>query len=162
MSLLVKALVSRPAVVIVRPQSSCEWFLVPRNIMCSKKWANPLLPGSGSLRLPTRTRVKYAARPGESNWMSTAVRPLGSLTVSVGEGNAWVRGARGLACAGSARAASKAAATAKRMGPPADKGAECSRGAAGRVEVRDLLDEQTGAWQQTRPTVRPGSSVGRA
>ena len=28
---------------------------VPRNIMCSKKWAKPVLPGSTSLRQPVRT-----------------------------------------------------------------------------------------------------------
>ena len=37
--------------------ASCEYFSVPRNIMCSKKWANPLWPGSTSSREPVRTTM---------------------------------------------------------------------------------------------------------
>ncbi len=46
---------SAPIALMASLYSSCEYRSVPRNIMCSKKWAKPDLPGSTSLRLPVRT-----------------------------------------------------------------------------------------------------------
>ena len=57
MSSLVNALVSSPRRVMVLVYCSAECCLVPRNIMCSKKCANPERPFSTSLRLPTRISV---------------------------------------------------------------------------------------------------------
>ena len=55
MSSDVKAFESAPMALIAALYFSVGNWAVPRNIMCSKKCANPDLPGSTSLRLPVRT-----------------------------------------------------------------------------------------------------------
>src|SRR5512140_314806 len=51
---------------------------VPRNIMCSKKWAKPLFPGSTSLREPVWTGICSETRLGKPVFTMIARRPLGS------------------------------------------------------------------------------------
>jgi hypothetical protein len=53
----VKALDSAPIFLSRAWNCSPEYFSVPRNIMCSKKWAKPLCPASISSREPVRTTL---------------------------------------------------------------------------------------------------------
>jgi hypothetical protein len=53
MSSFVKAIASAP--IFVEISSKFGYFGVPRNIMCSKKCAKPVTPGSTSSREPVRT-----------------------------------------------------------------------------------------------------------
>ena len=59
------------------------YFFVPRNIMCSKKWAKPDLPGSTSSRLPVRTTVKYAANPGTGHGNDNRFKAVGQCFLLV-------------------------------------------------------------------------------
>ena len=54
------------------------YFSLPRNIMCSKKWANPVTPFSTSSRLPVRTIDQYETKPSEGIGIITTLRPLAS------------------------------------------------------------------------------------
>src|ERR1044072_4726549 len=54
--------------------------------MCSKKCAKPVRPASYSSREPVRTTVQYAASPSLGIGTTIAVRPFGSVRVSVGNG----------------------------------------------------------------------------
>jgi hypothetical protein len=56
-SSVVKAFESAPIAFRASLYAACGNFSVPRNIMCSKKWAKPLWPGSTSWREPVRTTV---------------------------------------------------------------------------------------------------------
>src|SRR5687767_5004789 len=60
--------------------------------MCSKKCANPVRPCSYSSREPVRTTVQYAASPSLGMGTTMAVRPFGSVRVSVGYGMIGVTG----------------------------------------------------------------------
>ena len=53
----VKAFESAPSNLRTSLYFSWEYLSVPRNIMCSKKWANPESPFSTSFRDPVRTTV---------------------------------------------------------------------------------------------------------
>src|SRR5262245_56137055 len=62
------------------------YFSVPRNIMCSKKWANPDLPGSISLREPALTTAQNATRSGYGSGTVTTLRPLSRSSILYGNG----------------------------------------------------------------------------
>jgi hypothetical protein len=55
------------------------YFFVPRNIMCSKKCANPDLPGSISLREPVWTGIWTETMFGNPVGTTMTLRPLGRV-----------------------------------------------------------------------------------
>src|SRR5688500_2663119 len=59
--------------------TSGGYFSVPRNITCSKKWANPDLPGSTSLRDPVCTGICSETMFGKPVGTTITLRPLGSV-----------------------------------------------------------------------------------
>ena len=59
-----------PRLVTMRSRTGPGYFFVPRNIMCSKKWAKPDRPGSTSSRLPVRTTAEIGDQLRASAWGS--------------------------------------------------------------------------------------------
>ena len=55
------------------------YVFVPRNIMCSKKWAKPDLPGSTSLREPVCTGICSETMFGKPVGTTMTFRPLGRV-----------------------------------------------------------------------------------
>src|SRR5450759_684305 len=55
------------------------YAFVPRNIMCSKKWANPDLPGSTSFREPVWTGIWTETRFGNPVGTTMTFNPFGSV-----------------------------------------------------------------------------------
>ena len=78
-----KAFSSAPSFCKILLYFSVGYFGVPRNIMCSKKWAKPDLPSSTSLRDPVRTTVQNEMTPGVFIGMLTRVSPLSRTVVSI-------------------------------------------------------------------------------
>jgi hypothetical protein len=58
---------------------SGEYFGVPRNMTCSKKCANPLFPGSTSLRDPVWTGIWIETMFGNPVGTTITRSPLGSV-----------------------------------------------------------------------------------
>jgi hypothetical protein len=77
MSRLVNAFASAPMPVVILSNSGC--FSVPRNIMCSKKCAKPVTPGSTSSRLPVRTIDQYDTSPSDGIGTTIAFSPFDSV-----------------------------------------------------------------------------------
>ncbi len=55
------------------------YAFVPRNIMCSKKWANPDLPGSTSFREPVCTGIWSETMFGKPVGTTMTFRPFGRV-----------------------------------------------------------------------------------
>ena len=66
--------------------SGPDSVLVPRNIICSKKWAKPDLPGSTSLRDPTETGICSETMSGKPVSTTMTRSPLGRSRMWVGKG----------------------------------------------------------------------------
>ena len=62
---------------------------MPRNIMCSKKWAKPDLPGSTSLRDPVCTGIWMDTMFGKPVGTTMTFRPLGSVCSVALKGRTW-------------------------------------------------------------------------
>src|SRR5438552_7096230 len=62
------------------------YAFVPRNIMCSKKWAKPDLPGSTSLREPVCTGIWIETMLGNPVRTTMTFRPLPSVFSVIGKG----------------------------------------------------------------------------
>src|SRR5262245_42362079 len=110
-------------------------FGVPRNIRCSKKCANPDLPGSNSLLEPVWTGTSMLTRLGNPVGTTITFRPLGSVRSVAAKGRMSVdEEAR---CAGACAASMPV--RARRMSAEAkDRG--CMRGSPDSAEAGcDLL-----------------------
>src|SRR2546427_1317745 len=87
------------------------YSLVPRNIMCSKKWAKPDFPGSTSLREPVCTGICTETMLGNPVGTTMTFRPLGRvLSVAVKGRMSRRAGVGGWALLGMAMRGSEAAA----------------------------------------------------
>ena len=59
---------------------------VPRNIMCSKKWANPLFPASTSSREPVPITIWSETMSGSPVGTTTARSPLSKSRTATSNG----------------------------------------------------------------------------
>ena len=78
-SLEVNALLRAPFASSTRSNSPCGRVVVPLNIMCSKKCASPVMPGT-SLRLPTCTQLNSAMFGMSWSGQTMTCMPLASVT----------------------------------------------------------------------------------